>query len=311
NIALIGAGSFAKNIHLPNIQKRKDKFNLYAVMNKSGYSGKAFAENYNANYVTTNYEEILNDANVDLVLICTRHDSHAELAFQALQHGKNVFVEKPLATNKLELENIVSFYGGAQKNKPALFVGYNRRFSQYINEIRKHTNKRINPMLINYRMNAGYIPLDHWTHESGGRIVGEFCHIIDLMTSLTNSKIVSISYENLTPQNKKFTKKDNIACILKYADGSIANLLYLAVGSKDLGKEYMEIHFDEKSIILNDYKSLKGYGIKINELTTAKSEKGHLEELDAVYKYLTDKSSELPIPLWDLFQTTKATLDLK
>ncbi|MBK7104714.1 MAG: bi-domain-containing oxidoreductase [Ignavibacteriae bacterium] len=311
NVAIVGIGSFAKNIHLPNLQKLNDKFNIYAIMNRNGYKGKAIAENYNAKYVTTNYDEIINDPNVDLILISTRHDSHGELVYKALQKGKNVFVEKPLTTDQESLKLIEDFYNSESQFKPALFVGYNRRFSKYINEIRKHTEKRINPLFITYRMNAGFVSLDHWVHESGGRIVGELCHIIDLVTSLTKSIIVSISFENLTPQNQKFSKTDNISCILKYSDGSIANLNYFAVGAKDLEKEYMEIHFDEKSIILNDYKSLKGYGLKINEIKSEKSEKGHLEELEVVYNYLKNNNSELPIQLWDLFQTTKVTLALK
>ncbi|MCP5064210.1 MAG: zinc-binding dehydrogenase, partial [Ignavibacteriae bacterium] len=202
NVALIGAGSFAKGTHLPNIEKLKNKFNLYAVMNRSGYKGKALGEHFKAQYVTTDYNKILDDKNVDLILISTRHDSHAELTLKALQKGKHVFVEKPLATNKEELQPIIDFYNSDVNNKPILTVGFNRRFSKYISEVKKHTDKRINPMVIYYRMNAGFVPLDHWIHENGGRIIGEGCHLIDLMTSLTNSKIKSISYENLTPTNE-------------------------------------------------------------------------------------------------------------
>jgi len=311
NVALIGAGSFAKSVHLPNIERLSDKFNLYAVMNKSGYKGKALAEHFGANYVTTEYEEILNDENVDLVLISTRHDSHAELTISALKKGKNVFVEKPLATNKEELQPIIDFYNSDVNNKPVLMVGFNRRFSKYIQEVKKHTEKRINPLIINYRMNAGFVPLDHWIHENGGRIVGEACHIIDLISSLTNSEIKSISYENITPANNKFSKSDNKNILLKYDDGSVATISYFAVGSKLLPKEYMEIHFDEKSIILDDYKSVKGFGFDIKQIATNKSDKGHLEELKVLYESLTNKNAGWPIQLWDLIQTTEATFLIK
>ena len=311
NVALVGAGSFAKGTHLPNIEKLKDKFNLWAVVNRNGYKGKVTAEHFGANYVTTDYDEILDDPNVDLVLISTRHNSHAELALRALKKGKNVFVEKPLATSETELNKIIDFYKSEQESKPLLTVGFNRRFSKYIKEIKKHTDKRINPLIITYRMNAGFVPLDHWIHENGGRIIGEGCHIIDLMTSLTNSKIKSISYENLTPNTDKFSTVDNKAIMLKYEDGSIANILYFAVGSKSLNKEYLEIHFDEKSIIMDNYQSLKGFGLKIKNIKTIQPEKGHLEELEALYESLTKKNAEWPIPFWDLIQTTQATFVIR
>jgi predicted dehydrogenase/threonine dehydrogenase-like Zn-dependent dehydrogenase len=307
NIALIGAGNFATGMHLPNIAKLPNKYRLHAVMNRTGHKAKAVAQQYQASYATTNYDDILNDRDVDLVLIATRHDSHAELALRALEAGKHVFVEKPLATSQEELDKIKAFYEGDAPDKPVLFTGFNRRFSKYAVEIKKNTDKRMNPLFIRYRMNAGYIPLDHWVHENGGRIVGEACHIIDLATALTNSAITSICVESLTPKTEKYSESDNKAITLKYADGSVASIEYFAVGSKDLGKEFMEVHFDGKSIILDDYKSLKGYGVKINEITTEISEKGQLEELLALNETLRGNKSEWPIALWDMVQTTEAT----
>ena len=199
-IALVGVGGFATGMHLPNIIKLSDKYRLAAVMDRSGQKAKAIAHQYKANYATTNYDDILNDSEVDLVLIATRHDSHASLVLEALQAGKNVFVEKPLATNQEELDKIKTFYESDNPNKPVLLTGFNRRFSKYIVEIKKYTDQRINPLLIRYRMNAGYIPIDHWVHENGGRIIGEACHIIDLATAMINSTITSICVESLNPK---------------------------------------------------------------------------------------------------------------
>jgi hypothetical protein len=199
-IALVGVGGFATGMHLPNIIKLSDKYRLAAVMDRSGQKAKAIAHQYKANYATTNYDDILNDSEVDLVLIATRHDSHASLVLEALQAGKNVFVEKPLATNQEELDKIKTFYESDNPNKPVLLTGFNRRFSKYIVEIKKYTDQRINPLLIRYRMNAGYIPIDHWVHENGGRIIGEACHIIDLATAMINSTIISICVESLNPK---------------------------------------------------------------------------------------------------------------
>lgn len=311
NIGLIGAGNFAEAVHLPNIERLANKYRLYAVLDRIGYKAKTVAERYNAAYATTNYNDILNDKNIDLVFITTRHDSHAKLTLKALEAGKHVFVEKPLATTQEDLDKIKAFYNSNPQsqtsNLPLLMVGFNRRFSQYAREIKKYTDKRINPLFIHYRMNVGYIPLDHWVHEHGGRIVGEACHIIDLMTFFTGCKIKSIIYEELTPKSEKFSSSDNKAIILKYEDGSICTIEYFAVGSKEFPKEYMEVHFDEKTILMDDFKSLKGYGININKISISNSQKGHFEELEKLHETLKGKTKQWPIEFWDMVQTTEIT----
>jgi predicted dehydrogenase/Zn-dependent alcohol dehydrogenase len=307
NVALVGAGGFATGMHLPNISKLSGKYKLHAVVDSVGHKAKTAAQQYGASYATTNYDDILNDKDVDLVLIATRHDSHAELALKALKAGKHVFVEKPLATNQEDLEKLKAFYDADNAGKPVLFVGFNRRFSKYLGEIKKHTDRRLNPMLIRYRMNAGFIPPNHWVHENGGRMVGEACHIIDLMTALTGSVIESVSVESLTPKTEKYGNSDNKAILLKYVDGSVASIEYFAVGSAELSKEFMEVHFDGKSIVLDDYKSLKGYGMKVDEITTSISQKGQMEEIEALYQTINGSQKEWPIDLWDMCQTTEIT----
>lgn len=307
NLALVGAGGFATGMHLPNIAKLLDKYKLRVVMDHDGHKAKSTAMQYGANYATTDYEDILKDQDIDLVLIATRHDSHAELTLKALEAGKHVFVEKPLATTREDLEKIKAFYADNVDGKPVLFVGFNRRFSKYVKEIEKHTNKRLNPMLIRYRMNAGFIPLTHWVHENGGRIVGEACHIIDLMTALTCCSVERFNVESLRLKTEKYSCNDNKSITLRYADGSVACIEYFAVGSGELQKEFMEVHFDGKSIVLDDYKSLRGYGIKVDEITTSISQKGHMEEIDALYQTLCGSKKEWPIALWDMFQTTELT----
>jgi len=311
NVAVIGAGNFVNNVHLPNLKKLSKKYSLYAVVDKLGHKAKSAAQKYNASFATSNYTDVLNDKSVDLVMITTRHNSHAEITLKALKAGKNVFVEKPLATNQKELNKIIKFYEDRNiQEKPVLMVGFNRRFSRYAQIVKKHTDNRINPLFIHYRMNAGYIPLDHWVHENGGRIVGEACHIIDLMTFFTGSKIKSISYNSLSPKNEKFSYDDNKAIVLKYKDGSVCSIHYFSVGNRSFPKEYMEIHFDEKTIVLNDYKSLKGYGLNIEELKTSVSQKGHLEELECLYNTLREDKKTWPIDSWDMIQTTKASFDI-
>jgi predicted dehydrogenase/threonine dehydrogenase-like Zn-dependent dehydrogenase len=307
NVGIVGAGNFVTGMHLPNMRKLGNKYALRAVMNRTGFSADAVAKQFGAAYSTTDFEEIINDAAIDLVMITTRHDSHADYVLRSLKAGKHTFVEKPLAIDQEGLDKIKEFYDSDAANKPVLMTGFNRRFSQFATEIKKHTDKRINPLFIQYRMNAGFIPLDNWVHEHGGRIIGEACHLIDLMTSLTNSKISTISYEKLSPNNDKFSQQDNVAMILKYEDGSVCNIHYFASGSKKLSKEYMEVHYDEKTIIMEDYKTLKGHDVSVKEMNLNRSEKGQKEELEALYETLKGNTKDWPITLEDMVQTTEAT----
>lgn len=306
NVGLIGAGSFATGMHLPNMKKLKGKYNLKGVMSRTGFKAKTVADQFEAEYATANFDDIINDSSIDLVLIATRHDSHAELVLKSLKAGKHTFVEKPLAVNQNELDLIKEFYS-TPGEKPVLMTGFNRRFSQFATEIKKHTDKRINPLFIQYRMNAGHIPLDQWVHEHGGRIVGEACHLIDLMTFFTASKIASISVEKVSPNNDKISASDNVSIVLKYEEGSVCNIQYFAVGSKELSKEYMEVHYDGNTIVMDDYKTLKGYGVKLKEISIGRSDKGQKEELEVLYETLKGTKKEWPIELWDMIQTTEIT----
>lgn len=304
NVAIIGAGAFATSVHLPNLQKLKDKYSIYAIVDKDGLRAKSIAKRFNANYSSTDYREILKDENLDLVMICTRHDSHAYLALEGLKAGKHVFLEKPLATTGKELIEIEE-YIESNEFVPVLTVGFNRRFSPYIQELKKYTDKRINPLYMHYRVNAGFIPLDQCVHEHGGRIVGEVCHFIDLLSYISGSEVKELSFNKLEPMNNKFTSQDNLSIQLKYEDGSIGVIDYIAVGSKSFPKEFLEVHFDEKTIIVDNFKSIKGYGIKLKELSSQEPLKGHLEELEILNDSIKNKT--LPIELNDLFTVTRLT----
>ncbi|MGE5497849.1 MAG: bi-domain-containing oxidoreductase [Syntrophothermus sp.] len=307
-VGLIGAGGFAKAVHLPNIRQLNNKYELYAVMDHTGLNAKSVADEYGAKLSTTDHSEVINNDEVDLVMISTRHDSHTKLVLEALTAGKDVFVEKPLATNAEELEAIKDFYcKNPEKSKPVLMVGFNRRFSKYAEEIKLHVDKRINPLFITYRMNAGYIPLNSWVHEAGGRIVGEACHIVDLMNFFTDSTIESVYSDCISPKTSYYSPGDNKSIVLKYTDGSVCTIEYFAVGNKLLPKEYMEVHFDNKSIIMDDYKKLTGYGVRTKNVASKTSQKGHLEELEILYKSLTGSPKVFPIKLEDIIQTTQAT----
>ena len=313
NIAIIGAGNFATSIHLPNLWRMKDKYRIYAIMNKTPHKAKAIAEQYDSHFATCNIDDVLSDKNVDSVLIATRHDLHGEYVLKALKAGKNVFVEKPLCIKEEDLKAIKDFYNSKLKTQnfelPLLMVGFNRRFSKYAQEAKRHTEKRINPLFMHYRVNAGYIPLDQWVHgeEGGGRIIGEACHFIDLFTFFAESKVKEIYTSTLIPKTQSLSPDDNRVIVLNYEDGSVATLEYFATGSKEFPKEYFEVHFDEKTIVIEDYKSMKGYGVKVNEKKEGAQDKGHMEELKVFYRVFQGLSAKWPIELWDLFQTTEVT----
>lgn len=308
-VGLIGTGGFATGQHLPIIKGLKDQYVLKAVMNRTGSKAKDVGKLYKASYCTSNADDIFHDPDITLAVIATRHDSHAELTLKALEAGKNVFVEKPLATTQEELKKIQAFYQtGDIRSKPLLFVGFNRRFSPCAVEVQKHTSKRISPLFIYYRMNAGYIPLDHWVHENGGRIVGEACHIIDLFSFLTGSPVIEMTVSNLSPKTKVYSETDNKVLTLKYEDGSIATLHYASTGAKDFPKEYMEINFDGKTIQMEDYKTLKGYNISIKHPAAKVPQKGLEEEWEALHKALRGEKS-WPISLESLLETTHLSIE--
>lgn len=306
NYALVGAGGFATGMHLPNLEKQNKVFNLLAVVNKTGHKAKVAAKQYGASYASSDVEDVIKDDSIDMLLIATRHDSHAELVMKGLNAGKHVFVEKPLATNSLQLNEILEFYKSDVKNKPALMVGFNRRFSPLVREVKEHTSKRINPLMIYYRMNAGFVAKESWIHEDGGRIIGECCHIIDLMTFLTESEVESVLSEKIRPSNEKLMLDDNCSITIKFKDGSVSTIHYFANGSKELAKEYMEVHFDGKSIVMNDYKTLEGYGLSVKPFDLKVANKGQFEEMEVWGRFLKE-GGEWPIKLWELEQATRIT----
>ncbi len=302
-IALIGAGSFAKVVHLPNLEKLKNFYNIYAIMSRTGSNATSIARRYKAKYATTDYQEILNDPDVDMVMICTRHNLHAQYSIEAMKKGKAVFVEKPMALNKKEMEEV---FKTIQETGVPYLVGFNRRFSKHATAIKEYLTERINPVIINYHMNAGYIPLDHWIHteEGGGRIIGEACHIFDLFNYFVDAEIVSISVNIINPKTENISSRDNVVVTSKYKEGSVCTVTYTALGDKSYPKETLEIYFDNKMITMSDYKNLKSYGIKIANIHSKLSEKGHYEELIAFAQAIKD-GKNFPIPLWQIEQATK------
>lgn len=311
-LALVGAGGFAKGMHLPNLKALSDYYHLQAVASRTGHNATATATQFGANYATTDYQKVLDDPEVDAVLIATRHNTHASMVLQALKAGKHVLVEKPLALNEDELTAIEEFYATASGSTPMLLTGFNRRFSQYARQIHELVQERSNPMILNYRMNAGYIPLDHWVHtaEGGGRNIGEGCHIYDLFTYLTGSKVTTIDAQAIKPTTGNYIRSDNFVATMTFEDGSVATLTYTALGSKDYAKEQLQVFVDGKVIMLDDYKRLSVTGAKTKELETKISDKGQKEELEA-FASAVRNGGEWPIPLWQQLQATRVSFEVE
>jgi predicted dehydrogenase/threonine dehydrogenase-like Zn-dependent dehydrogenase len=303
NVAIVGAGRFAKETHLPNLMKLKNIYNIHAIMSKTGSNAKTTAQQFGAKYATTDYEEILGDKDIDAVFITTRHNLHAKMAMAALRAGKAVFLEKPMALNKEELDGLITTIHETQK---PFMVGFNRRFSKFAREAKKQLAERINPMIINYQMNAGYIPYNHWVHteEGGGRIIGEACHIFDLFNYFIDAEVESIFVEKITPKTEYYSAQDNIVVTLKYKDGSVCTLTYTGLGSNQYPKEFCQIYNDGKIIIIDDYRSLEGYGLKLKKIKSTEPGKGRYEELVEFANYLKG-NIQPPIPLWQLIQATE------
>jgi len=300
-LAILGAGSFARGMHIPNLQKLSDRFRIEAVVARHGATAVATARQVGARVAGTDYREVLADPAVDAVLVATRHHLHAKMVEEALRAGKHVFVEKPLAITEDELQNLINMVdelNASDAGCPVVFVGFNRRYSPYAVRLREAIAQRSTPINLSYRMNAGYLPVDHWTHgpEGGGRALGEACHILDLFRFLTAAPAIDVCAAGIRYSRRDVAPTDNFSATIQYADGSICTLLYSAQGAKALPKEALEMHVDGKSFLLDDYRALSAFGAAI-QVKTKKQEKGHYEELIAFHNAITGSLDRRAI--WD------------
>ena len=312
NIALVGAGGFAKGMHLPNLKTLNKYYTINSIVDNSGNNAASAARQYGANSFSTDINDILNKNSVDAVMITTRHNTHGEIVLKALNAGKHVFVEKPLTLSKKELEEIEAYFKSDQPRNQVLLTGFNRRFSKYFSFIKQRVKKRNNPLIINYRMNAGYQNLDTWYHSEigGGRNLGEACHIYDLFTFLTDSKAVSTSVASINPQTKYYSSRDNFTATVTFEDGSIASLTYTALGNNRFPKETMEVFFDGNVIHLSDYRKMVYYGRRDKTIKSSVPDKGHREELTAFAESILE-TGNWPIPLWQQVQAMTIAFEVE
>jgi predicted dehydrogenase/threonine dehydrogenase-like Zn-dependent dehydrogenase len=312
-VGLIGASSFAQGMHLPNLQRLSSAFQLHAVMSRTGSNARAVAEQYGARYCTTVLEEVLADDEIDLVMITSRHHLHGATVLQALRAGKHVFVEKPLTLDSEDLRAIESFYA-EHADGPLLMVGYNRRFAPGVRRCMEVLRERTTPLIVNYRMNAGFLPGDHWVHgpEGGGRNLGEACHVYDLFGALVGELPVrSVHAIGVPPANARWRRNDNFVATLGYEDGSICTLTYTALGDKAHSKERMDIYADGRVLSLDDYKSLEVVGGRVKGWSAPAAQKGQFEELQALADGLRSQPVRWPIPLHSMLDTSRVAFDVE
>jgi predicted dehydrogenase len=292
-------------MHVPILKSMAGRVRVPWLCAKAGLSARNSAAAISDCKATTDYAEVLADPALHAVLIGTRHNTHAELAVRALRAGKAVFVEKPMCLTPDEFRELTT---AVSATEAPFMVGYNRRFSPLAARIRKHTAGRIHPLMIQYTMNAGYLPREHWTQgpEGGGRLLGEACHIVDLFRSLVGHPVTGVSCHPVRTLNPALLPTDNFSLTLSYADGSVANLVYTAQGHREMPKESMRVFFDEKIIVLDDYLSLRGHGISAANLTLKAQDKGHAAEL-AAFHAAAASGERFPIPWDELVETWRVT----
>jgi len=272
----IGAGNFTKMTMLPALKGTGARFKYIA--SSGGVSGTTLAKKFGFSNSTTDYNEILNDAEVDTVFITTRHNSHAKFVSEALKAGKNVFVEKPLAINDEQLDEIIKTYKECREknNRVTLTVGFNRRFSPHIKAVKQALGEKPGEMNIAATMNAGFIPYNVWVHDlevGGGRIIGEACHYMDLCVYLSGSEISSVCMNSMG--NSAMENSDNASILLKFKNGSNAVINYFANGAKSYSKERIEVYSHERVLITDNFRTTKAYGIRGFKNLKTRIDKGH------------------------------------
>ncbi|MCX7861887.1 MAG: bi-domain-containing oxidoreductase [Bacteroidales bacterium] len=304
NVGFIGAGSFAQNTLLPYVKKTA---NLIGVATNHGNTAYYVGKKFGFKFATTDINEILNNHEINCIFIATRHNSHAELVIKSLQANKHVFVEKPLCLTIDELNNIKKVY--QNYTDKILMVGFNRRFSPFVRKIVEQLSP-LQKKAILIRVNAGYIPTDHWIQDpniGGGRIIGETCHFIDTAMVLAQSFIQRV-YATAIPSAQNIMDTVNIT--LEFINGSVANIQYLANGNKRIPKEYIEVYADGNSYIINDFKKLTIATNSLKNIKLSGQDKGHKQEIETFIHGIINGNHPLPFDyIENVMMATFAVID--
>ena len=305
-IGFIGAGGFGQSVLLPAL-KAAGGIAPIAIASAGGATARRVGEQYGFRAATADAGEVIAHADVDAVFVLTRHDLHAPLIVKALEAGKHVFCEKPLA---LSHDEIAAIETARAASRGDVMVGFNRRFAPLVEKIAANFADRAAPLVMHYRVNAGFIPPEHWIHdpvEGGGRILGEGCHFIDLVHFLAGAPPTRVFAECIGG-GSRFRGDDNVSITLRFADGSIATVLYTAMGDSRLGKEYLEVYGEGSVAILDDFRTLllskRG---KQERIKAANQDKGFESEMKR-FVAAAKGGGPMPIPFEQLVATSQATL---
>jgi polar amino acid transport system substrate-binding protein len=303
NVGFIGAGSFAQSYLLPHL--KENEISLDTVVTTKGITANNVANKFGFRNASSNAGDVINNNAINTVFIATPHNSHAQFVLEALKSGKHVFVEKPLSIDEAEMELISEF---CKKHQREVMVGFNRRFAPVSIALKEAFTNLLEPLVIQYRVNAGFIPKEHWTQQDeigGGRILGEVCHFIDLMQYFTDAQPVTVFAQCLGSQSELIKNDDNVIINIRFDNGSIGVITYVANGDKSLPKERIEIYGGGKVGIINDFKGGELYSG--NKLKTLKMEgKGHKQEVHAFISSVKE-GQPYPISFASIYATTKAT----
>ena len=301
-IGIIGAGNFTSSTILPNL--KRCNANVKFIASSGGLSSTTMAKKYNIANSTSDYHEILKDKEVDLVFVTTQHHMHTKMTLEAMDAGKSVFVEKPLALNNDELDKIIKNYTANNIN---ISVGFNRRFAPLAIKMKKVLGNATQPINIVATMNAGFIPKDVWVHDmeiGGGRIIGEACHYIDLCSFLTGSPVIAVCMSAMGANPEENT--DNATILLKYENGSNAVINYFANGSKAYSKERVEVYSQGRTLIMDNWRKLKGYGFKLFSSVKSAQDKGHYNQFKSLIEQQKNGGAPI-ISFEEIVNTTKTS----
>jgi predicted dehydrogenase/threonine dehydrogenase-like Zn-dependent dehydrogenase len=306
SLGVLGAGNYATAVFLPVVDK-VGNVRKAAIASASGLSARQAAQRFGFASAGSSEEEILNAADTNVIAILTRHQHHARQVLAALRAGKHVYCEKPLAITPAELEEIASAL--EDPSLPLLAVGFNRRFAPFALRMREFISQASEPFVAHYRVNAGYIPLNHWTQEpiqGGGRIIGEGCHFVDFLTFLAGAAPVLVSTQAL-PDGGRY-RQDNVLIQLTFPDGSLGSIAYLANGDKSLPKERVEVFRGGRVAILDDFRRLECIQNGQRQVTQSRlgQDKGHRASWTAFLNAIR-AGGQPPVPYNQLFGVTQAT----
>ncbi|MDA9897371.1 bi-domain-containing oxidoreductase [Alphaproteobacteria bacterium] len=309
NVSFLGSGNYANAVLMPAFKSSNVK--LCLVASNMGVSGLHAARKFGFSSTTTDPENLFIDDDTDAVVITTQHDSHARFVIRGLESGKHVFVEKPLCLTMDELENIrVAYEKAVTSTKPApmLMVGFNRRFSPYVQKIKQLLVDADGPKSFIMTVNAGAIPADHWTQDperGGGRIIGEVCHFIDLLRFLAASPIDSWSRVTMDASTD-----DTVAINLKFTNGSIGTINYFANGSKSYPKERLQVFSAGRVLELNNYRKLTGFDWpNFKQMRLWRQDKGQNACANTFVKAMIGDGVS-PIPIDELLEVSRVAIQV-